>query len=132
MPDLETLVRNIRLLGMLAILLSIGTWVLDLADLVYTCPYCRVQRSVIGLLGLMMLLPNPGHWLSRYLGSVLGVFALVVGGMQHFKGWRRVSEGEFSLNEYWFIDPFLLSGVAIFVITGQVLLLYAARPKPAT
>lgn len=132
MPDLETLVRNIRLLGVLAILISVGTWVSDLFDLVYICPYCRTERSVIGLLGLMMLLPNPGHWLSRYVGSVLGGFALVVAGMQHFMGWRKISEGEFSWGDYWFINPFLLSGIAILIITGQVLLLYAIRPKPAT
>lgn len=131
MPELETLVRHIRLFGAVAILISAGTWALDLLDVVYICPYCRTERSVMGLLGIMLLLPNPGHWLSRYLGSVLGALGVVVGGMQNFKGWRQISEGTFSWNDYWVADPFLLSGVAIFIITAEVLLLYAAPAKPA-
>lgn len=121
----ETLVRRIRLLGVVAILISLATWTMDLTDLVYHCPYCRTQRSVIGLLGLLMLLPNPGHWLARYFGTVLGVLGLVVAAEQHFGGWKKIFAGTFSFGEQWYINPFLLAGCALFIITGQVLLLYA-------
>jgi hypothetical protein len=32
---------------------------MELAGTVYICPYCRVQRTVILLLGLILLLPTP-------------------------------------------------------------------------
>ena len=131
LPELDTLIRKLRLLGLVAIAISIATWTLDLTGLVYECPYCRTQRTVIGLLGLLMLMPNPGHWLSRYVGTVLAALGVVVAAMQHFGGWKKVSAGTFSLGEQWYINPFLLSGIALFIIIGQVLLLYVVRPRSA-
>ncbi|MGQ3017406.1 hypothetical protein [Phenylobacterium sp.] len=130
MLQLEFWTGRMRLLGLIAIAISIATWALELTGLVYVCPYCRTQRTVIGLLGLLMVTPNPGFWISRYLGAVLGVFGLVVGSTQHFAGWRKVMKGEFVLSPKVYDDAFLLSGAAIFIITAQVLLLYAYR-RPA-
>ncbi len=128
--QLDTYTRHIRLLGAIAIAVCIGTWALDIADLVYPCPYCRTQRSVIGVLGLMMMLPNPGHWISRYIGSVFGVLGLVVAAEQHFGGWKKIWAGKFSLGEQWYLNPFLLAGCALFIITAQVMLLHLARVPP--
>jgi hypothetical protein len=130
MLQLEFWTGRMRLLGLIAIAISIATWTLELTGLVYVCPYCRTQRTVIGLLGLLMVTPNPGIWISRYVGAVLGVFGLVVGSTQHFAGWRKIMKGEFVLSPKVYDDAFLLSGAAIFIITAQVLLLYAFR-KPA-
>ena len=121
----ETLLRNIRWLGLAAILISIATWAMDLTGLVYECPYCRTERTVIGLLGLIMLLPDPGHWLARYFATVLAVLGLVVAAEQHFGGWKKISAGTFTMGEQWYLSPFLLAGCALFIITGQLLLLYA-------
>ena len=128
----ETFLRNIRWLGLAAILISIATWAMDLTGVVYECPYCRTQRTVIGLLGLIMLLPNPGHWLARYVGTVLAVLGLVVAAEQHFGGWKKISAGTFSFGEQWYLSSFLLAGFALFIITGQLLLLYAhaQRKRP--
>ena len=63
-------------------------------ELVYICPYCRTQRTVIGLLGLLLLFPNPGHWIKRYVASVISALGLTVGATQHFSGWRRIMSGE--------------------------------------
>lgn len=131
MPSLDTLHRHIRWIALGAIALSLATWAVDLAGLVYKCPFCRAQRTVIGLLGLLMLLPNPGHWLVRYLAGVFGVFGLVVAVTQHFGGWRRMHAGEFQFASPVFVDPFLLSGIAIFIITGLVLLVFSWQPAPA-
>ncbi|MCR6664240.1 MAG: hypothetical protein NVV60_14090 [Luteimonas sp.] len=128
MPSLDTLHRRIRWIALAAILLSLATWAVDLAGLVYICPFCRAQRTVIGLLGLLMLLPNPGHWLVRYLSAVLAAFGLVVAVTQHFAGWRRMQAGEFAFGSPIFTDPFLLSGAAIFIITGLVLLVFSWKP----
>lgn len=128
MPSLDTLHRHIRLIAAFAILASLATWAVDIAGLVYNCPFCRAQRTVIGLLGLLMLLPDLRHWLLRWLSAVLASLGLVVAGTQHFAGWRRINAGEFAFAEPWIIDPFLLSGAAIFAITGLVLLIYSWRP----
>jgi len=130
MLQLEFFTGRMRLLGLIAIAISILTWTAELTGMVYVCPYCRTQRTVIGLLGLLMVTPNPGFWISRYVGAVLAVFGLVVGSTQHFAGWRRIMKGEFVLSPKVYDDAFLLSGAALFIITAQVLLLYAYR-KPA-
>ena len=127
--NLDTYTRHIRLLGAIAILVCIGTWAVDLAELVYHCPYCRTQRSVIGALGLMMMLPHPGHWMSRYIGTVVGVLGLVVAVDQHFGGWKKIWAGKFSFGDQWFINPFLLAGLAMFIITAQVMLLHVVGAR---
>lgn len=132
MPTLDALHRHIRWIASFAILVSVVTWAVDLADLVYVCPFCRAQRSVIGLLGLLMLLPDPRHWLVRWLAAVLAAFGMVVAGTQHFGGWRRISAGEFALREPILIDPFLLSGAAMFIIIGLVLLVFSWQPPRET
>ncbi|MCK0097955.1 hypothetical protein MWU38_01045 [Qipengyuania sp. S6317L1] len=113
--------------GLLAILICAATWTVDLLDLVYNCPYCRAQRTVIGLLGLLLLMPNLRFWLVRYLSAVFAVFGLGVATTQHFGGYARMNKGEFEWGEMWFINPWLLSGAAIFIITGLVLLIWTDR-----
>jgi disulfide bond formation protein DsbB len=130
MLQLEFFTGRMRLLGLIAIAISILTWTAELTGMVYVCPYCRTQRTVIGLLGLLMVTSNPGFWISRYVGAVLAAFGLVVGSTQHFAGWRKIMKGEFVLSPKVYDDAFLLSGAAIFIITAQVLLLYVYR-KPA-
>ena len=125
---LDLLVRNIRLLGILALAISLATWTMDYVGWVYVCPYCRTQRSVIGLLGLLMVLPDPHHWLARYLAAVAAVLGLVVAVLHFFPSLKEVMEGDFSFDDPWYLDSFLLSGCAIFIITAQALLLFQ---KPA-
>lgn len=125
LPDI--LLRHRRWVGLAAILLAAATWTIDLTGLVYACPYCRVQRTVIGLLGLLLLLPNPGHWLIRYLSAVFAVFGLSVGATQHFRGWSRIMAGEFTWGEQWYVNAWVLSGAALFIITGLTLLIWRWR-----
>jgi hypothetical protein len=68
---LSRLVEWIRFLGLAAIALSLVTWGLDLLGLVEVCPYCRVQRSAIGLLGLLMILPCM-RWGTVFLTLLIG------------------------------------------------------------
>ncbi len=51
----------------LAIGSAVLTWGLDLMGLVHKCPYCEVQRTVIGVLGLIALLPKHKNTLLRYV-----------------------------------------------------------------
>ena len=109
-----------RALGLMAIVIGVGAWAMELAGTVYICPYCRVQRTVILLLGLILLLPTPRHWCWRYIASVLGFFGAVVAVNQNFMGWGQISKGEFSFSEQLYVDPFLLSAGSLFILIGQL------------
>ena len=47
---------------------------MEFAGTVYICPYCRVQRTVILLLGVAMILPFTHHWIVRYHRVSSGLF----------------------------------------------------------
>ena len=96
---------------------------MEFAGTVYICPYCRVQRTVIALLGFIMILPFARHWILQYLASVIGFLGAVVAVNQNFMGWVKISKGEFAFNEQLYIDPFLLSSGALFIIIGQLWLI---------
>lgn len=114
-------------IAILAIAICIFAWITELAGWVYVCPYCRAQRTIIGLLGLMLLL-NPQHWLNRWISSALAVLGLVVAGMQHFNGWNRIMAGEFTWGVYWYANAWVLSGCALVIITGLILYIWSWRP----
>lgn len=122
---LNWLYANKMIVGLAAVVLSAITWTVDLTGLVYECPFCRTQRTVIGLLGILYLLPNPAHWMAKYVASVFAALGLVVGATQHFRGWVRIMNGEFEWGENWYINSWMLSGFALFIITGLVLLIWS-------
>jgi len=125
--NLDFWYRHQRMLGVVAILIGAGAWGMEFAGTVYICPYCRVQRTVILLLGLVMLLPQPRHWIVRYVASVIGFLGAVVAVNQNFMGWAKISKGEFAFNEHLYIDPFLLSTGSLFIIIGQLWLILGHR-----
>ncbi|CRD45702.1 exported hypothetical protein [Stenotrophomonas thermophila] len=43
-----------------AVLVSLLAWAVEWSGMAYVCPYCRVQRTVIGVLGLLTLFARPG------------------------------------------------------------------------
>ena len=125
--DLQFWYRHQRILGIIGIVIGAGAWAMEFAGTVYVCPYCRIQRTVILLLGSMMLLPSPMHWLAKYIASVIGFLGAVVAVNQNFMGWVKISKGEFAFNENLFIDPFLLSAGSLFIILGQLWLILGTR-----
>jgi len=125
--DLEFWQRNQFALGLVAILIGAGAWGMEFAGTVYICPYCRVQRTVILLLGIMMILPFSHHWVMKYFASVIGFLGAVVAVNQNFMGWVKISKGEFAFNEQLYIDPFLLSSGSLFIIIGQLWLIVMAK-----
>jgi disulfide bond formation protein DsbB len=125
--DLEFWQRNQFALGLVAILIGAGAWGMEFAGTVYICPYCRVQRTVILILGIMMILPFSHHWVMKYFASVIGFLGAVVAVNQNFMGWVKISKGEFTFNEQLYIDPFLLSSGSLFIIIGQLWLLLTKR-----
>ena len=121
--------RHQRALGIIAIVIGLGAWAMEFAGAVYVCPYCRVQRTVIAILGLIMVLPVASHWILKYLASVIGFLGAVVAVNQNFMGWLKISKGEFAFNEQLYIDPFLLSGGSLFIIIGMLWLILS-KEKP--
>ena len=124
--------RHQRVLGFIAIIIGAGAWGMEFAGTVYICPYCRVQRTVILLLGVIMVLPFSKHWISRYVASVMGFMGAVVAVNQNFMGWVKISKGEFAFNEQLYIDPFLLSAGSLFIIIGQLWLILTKAPAKAS
>jgi disulfide bond formation protein DsbB len=115
--------RHQRALGIIAIAIGLGAWAMEFAGAVYICPYCRVQRTVIAILGIIMVLPVANHWILKYLASVIGFMGAVVAANQNFMGWAKISNGEFAFKEQLYIDPFLLSGGSLFIIIGMLWLI---------
>lgn len=118
--------ERIRWLAGFAIVISIATWTTDLLHIVEPCGYCRVQRTVIGLLGIVLLLPFVGHWLVQYFAKTMAALGIVVAATQHFLGWNEISKGEFAFNAPFYADHylhFLLSAGALFIIVALIQLI---------
>ena len=124
--------RHQRALGLIAIIIGAGAWGMEFAGTVYICPYCRVQRTVILLLGVIMVFPFSKFWISTYVASVIGFMGAVVAVNQNFLGWVKISKGEFAFNEQLYIDPFLLSAGSLFIIIGQLWLILTKAPAKAS
>tara|TARA_R110002124_G_scaffold53671_6_gene153813 strand:- start:73 stop:483 length:411 start_codon:yes stop_codon:yes gene_type:complete len=121
--QLNTYSTHSKIVGLVAIVISLVAWTSDLSGMVYICPYCKAQRTVIGILGLMLISPAATHWIAKYIGLVIGFFGATVAANQHFMGWKKISAGTFEFKENLVIDPFLLSGLALFGIIGLTYLL---------
>lgn len=99
------------LIGITAILISLITWTLDLSHLVEICIYCRIERTIIGILGIIILLPLPRD-LQNYFSLVFGFF-----------GGSVVSHHIFLLIDYHTYHlEFLLALCALLIIVALVYL----------
>ena len=121
---LDWLKSNLRLLGVFAILVSLVTWAIDLSGWVYACPYCRVQRTAIGVVGILMALPDPRIWWIRYGAAAVCFLGAHVAAAQIFLVFRNMTSGQPS-------NPLnlVLATGALFILAGQALLLFTARPR---
>ncbi|NQZ27122.1 MAG: hypothetical protein HRT55_12515 [Colwellia sp.] len=123
--ELDTYIKHSKIIALIAIAIAIISWIMDIGGMVYECPYCRVQRSVIGILGLILILPISFHWIGKYAALVIGFFGAVVAANQHFMGWKKVSAGEFQLNLP--VDPFILSGLSLTMIMGLIYIIMVKK-----
>jgi hypothetical protein len=128
--ELDTYIKNSKAVGIAALIICIIAWIMEFINLVYVCPYCRVQRTIIGLLGLILILPIASHWIAKYIAIVIGFFGAVVASNQHFTfGWKKVSAGEFEFRENIFIDSFILSSIALTMIIGLLYIIIIKDSK---
>ena len=68
----------------------------------------------------------------QYLASVIGFMGAVVAVNQNFMGWAKISKGTFAFSDQLYVDPFLLSGGALFIIVGQLWLILSKDSTTAS
>lgn len=127
--DLDFYLDNVRVLGVIAIIVGLGAWAMDIMGYVYVCPFCRAQRTVIAVLGIFMLLPHTKHFILRYITCILGFYGTFVASSQHFRGWVNIQQGKFSWHDPWYLESFMLSFFAIFIIVAQVWLIFLDKKE---
>ncbi len=79
-----------RLIGAVTLSVSLITWWMDLADIVSVCIFCRTQRTALGLLGLIMLLPHY-RYLTILLASAVACVGLNASAEHLFLQFKRMS-----------------------------------------
>jgi len=126
--------QHLVFFGVASIAISLATWAVDLLQWTYPCPYCRAQRTVIGLLGVViLLLPYLNTFIARYLSVAVGGFGFGVAVMQHFsRGWQLMFRGEYQMRDPWFMDGWILSACAMLimaVMAGQLGIIFEARVR---
>jgi len=123
--------QHLVFFGVASLVICFATWAIDLLEWTYPCPYCRAQRTVIGLLGLIILfLPHMNAFIARYLSVAVGGFGFGVAVLQHFtRGWQLMFRGEYTMREPWFMDGWILSACAMLIIAGQLGIIFEARPN---
>jgi disulfide bond formation protein DsbB len=122
--------KHIRLLGVIAIVVCMGAWAVDWLEVVYPCPFCRVQRTIIGVLGAFMILGS-SHFILKYFASVFAFFGAGVAMSQHFRGWVKIHKGEFAWYDPIYYDAFILSFLALFIIIAQAWIICLRRTQNA-
>ncbi|UXH99927.1 disulfide bond formation protein B [Photobacterium sp. TY1-4] len=122
---------RIRLLGFGAMAVFLVTWGMDIFSVVDPCPYCRTQRSVIGLLGLLMIFRNP-HWSLLHLGNIFAFYGAHVAALQHFMNWDAFDDGNFEmLYQPIYKNDFYLSAAALIIILTQFVIINQRRTRSA-
>lgn len=85
---------------------------MDLLNLVEACVYCRNERTVIGLLGLIMLLPM-NQYITSYLAVILGFYGAFVAVEQIFSS---VIEHRINFMIYLAVCAFIIITAQAFVL----------------
>lgn len=107
--------QSIVCFGFFSIFLCIITWVSDIVGWVAACPYCQVERSVIGLLGIILVLPYK-RFLSLMFAGLFAFVGLNVASNHLFMHFKNAS---YSLNN----TPLIIA--ALCIITLQISLIVA-------
>ena len=134
MNSVRTILSNRRIVGGLVLAVVLLTLGLDIAGLVFPCPYCRVQRFALGVLAIILLLNNWNALLPRYVAAVAGIFGLIVGVSQNFNHIKKMNKGEFDWAALSIGHPWVLSGLAVLAMVWMLFLIFevdrASARKP--
>ena len=122
---------NRRIVAVFVLLVVLVTLGLDIAGLVFPCPYCRVQRFALGVLAIVLLLKGYNALLPRYVAAVVGMLGLVVGLTQNFNHIKKMNAGEFDWAGVGIGHPWVLSGLAVLALVWQLFLIFDVDRKSA-
>ena len=111
-----TLINQYRLhipLGILLMIVSIATWILDWTGLVAACPYCQTQRTLLGIVGFMLVLDSVVlHYMITIYCMLLGLHVGMAQILLHInKG--TFPNLEFSVLAVMASYAFLISGLVM-------------------
>lgn len=115
---------NRCIVGGAILVVVLFTLAVDVAGLVYPCPYCRVQRFALGVIALIMMMKSYDALLWRYITAVVGMMGLVVGISQNFNHIKKINNGSFDWSALWIGHPWILSGLAILALIWQLFLVF--------
>ena len=121
---LVLLQNNLRIIGVLAIVICIVTWGIDLAGLVHECVYCRTQRTAIGVAGILMLFPDPRVWWLRLGMAAVCFLGAHVAAAQLFLVIKNINAGR----NFGELNLILATG-ALFTLIGMALLVFMPKPE---
>ncbi len=111
--------KLVKPLAWFAIAISVITWGLELAHMVEACPYCQTQRTMMGLAGIVMLLP----WvniITRYFVLVFAFFGAHVAATQMFNNFYKKA----------FDAPWIyLAACALLILLGQIIVTFTRRDQ---
>ena len=97
-----------------SIAVCVITWGMDLAGWVYACPYCQVQRTTMGLVGILLLLPWK-NLITDYFILIFGVFGAYVAALQMFNNFLKSAYHE---------EFIYLSTCAFLILIAQLLVAF--------
>jgi disulfide bond formation protein DsbB len=124
MKMISDILLNRRIVAAFVLLVVLVTLALDIAGLVYPCPYCRVQRFALGALAIILLLKFYGALFPRYVAALVGMMGLVVGMTQNFNHIKKMNAGEFDWSGLSIGHPWVLSGLAVLTLVWQLFLIF--------
>ncbi|WP_162902353.1 disulfide bond formation protein B [Facilibium subflavum] len=78
------LVRYYWLFAFIGLIACIYTWYLELSGQIYSCPYCQVQRAMLGILSLLVLIKPIYPRLFLYISLPVAIFGIDIAGDQIF------------------------------------------------
>ncbi|MBK2126092.1 hypothetical protein [Fangia hongkongensis] len=62
-----------RIFGAFLVIVCLITWVMELYGLVGVCPYCQTQRTLLGILGILLIID------SITLHFLISIFLIILG-----------------------------------------------------
>jgi len=110
----DLLIQYRLVLALLAVAACIVTWYIDLAGYVLACPYCQVQRTMIGLLGIILLISRQKSLLLKLVSYGFAIFGLDIAGDQMFLSIKNATFP--TINFGLSLGAFILIGILTYTI----------------
>ncbi|WP_433762110.1 disulfide bond formation protein B [Brucella anthropi] len=119
-------------IGVFSVFVCIIAWFADYSGLVHVCPYCRTERTAIGLLGLAMIMANFKSTPYIFFLNLIAFLGIETAANQIFLGIKRISSGDIAyiLNQPPYENGLLLSSLAFIFLSLQIIMINVRRfPK---